>query len=151
MRLRVGTIDDYNELFAMYKDLLKTVYSDMKIGKDIFIHGAIQNWFRQNHDIVICETDEGVITGFTLAYVQDIGIIEPYYMGEIAYVKPEYRKGRTAYLLYNNGVQYADKQGLPLVAKAFVGDGGRDRVEKIQSKFGKLRFVEYHRNDSTKD
>jgi len=147
MKLRKAELDDYNELFVMYKELIKIIYSDMKIGKDIFIHGAVQNWMKSNYDVIICEKDSGEITGFSMAYKQDVGIIEPYYMGELSFVKPEYRKGRSAYLLYTNVVKYADSQNLPLVAKGFVGDGSKDRVDKIQSKFGKLRFVEYHRNN----
>lgn len=150
MKIRIATIDDYNELVEMYKNLLEIIYTDMQIGKDIFIHGAVQNWFRSNYDIIICEKDDGTTTGFSVAYVQDVGIIEPYYMGELAYVKPEFRNGRTAYLLYTNVLKYADNQGLPVVAKAFVGNGGRDKVEQIQAKFGECRFVEYHRNKKAK-
>ena len=146
MKIRIATIDDYNEIVPMYKELLKIIYSDMKLGKDIFIHGAVQHWFRSNYDVILCEKDDGTITGFSMAYVQDVGIIEPYYLGDIAYVKPEYRKGRSAHLLYTNVIKYGDNQGLPVVAKGFVGDGNRDKVEQIQSKFGERRFVEYHRN-----
>jgi len=150
MKLRTASPDDYIELVSMYKELIKIIYSDMKIGKDIFIYGAVQNWFQKNYDVIICEKDDGTITGFSMAYVTDVGIIEPYYMGELAYVLPEYRKSKAAYLLYTNVIKYADGQGLPVVAKGFVGDGSRDKVEQIQAKFGNLRFVEYHRNNKQK-
>ena len=144
IKLRPATLDDYNELRTMYKDLLRIVYSDMEIGKDIHIDASVADWFVQKKDVIISETSDGEVTGFSVAWLTELGIVEPYYYGDIAYVKEEYRKGRSAYLLYNNVVDYATIQlGVPVVAKAFVGDGQADKVAKIQSKFGKPRFVEY--------
>ncbi len=144
IKLRLATLDDYNELRLMFKELLKTVYSDLKVGKDAHIDASVYDWFSSDKDVIISETDDGVITGFTVAYIQDIRIVERYYYGDIAYVKPEFRKGRSAYLLYNNVVDYAKNTlNLPTIAKAFVGDGEADKVAKIQERFGKSRFTEY--------
>ena len=142
MKLRPATLKDYNELVEMFKDLIAVVYKGFNLGSDIYYHGTVQDWFKSNKDIVICETKDGEVAGFTLAYVENIGIVQDYYFGDIAYVKPKFRKGRAAYLLYNNVVDYADQLGLPLVAKAFMGD---DRVDKIQSKFGEPFLMEFKR------
>ena len=142
MKLRPATINDYLELVEMYKELTKIVYQGFEIGEDIFMHGTVQKWYLENRDIVICETKDGKIAGFTMGYREDIGIIKPYYFADVAYVKPEHRKTRAAYLLYNNIVSYADQLGLPLIAKAFIGE---DRNEKIQSKFGEPFLMEFKR------
>ena len=145
MKLRPARLSDYEELVQMFKALIETVYDGFEIGEDIFMHGTVQQWFKDQKDIVICVTEDGEIAGFTLGYIEDIGIVHPYYFGDLAYVKPEYRRGRSAYMLYNNLVEYADGQGLPLMAKAFVSEENKDQVDRLQSRWGKPRFVEYHR------
>ena len=143
MKLRPAVLTDYMELVEMYKDLIDVVYEGLEKGEEIFFHGTVQAWYQNKKDVIICETNEGVITGFSLGYVEDLGFLKPYYYGDIAYVKPEFRKGRSAYLLYNNVVAYATQQGLPVIAKAFVSDKNENKVDKIQAKFGKPRFIEY--------
>ena len=145
MNIRPATTRDYAELVDMYKELIYGVYDGFEKGEDIYFHGAVQNWFTQKKDVIVCEKGDGTITGFSLAFVESIGVIEPYYYGDSAYVKPEFRKGRTAYLLYNNVVDYAAQQGLPVIAKAFVSEENENKVDKIQAKFGKPRFIEYYR------
>jgi len=141
-KIRPAKLTDYNELVEMYKDLIDIVYEGFEKGEDIFFHGTVQQWFQNQRDVIVCEKD-GEITGFSLAYIEDLGFLKPYYFGDIAYVKPKYRKGRSAYLLYNNVVKYADQQNLSLVAKAFLG--GDNQVGKIQAKFGEPFFMEYKR------
>jgi len=145
MKLRIATLADYRTICDFYTALLKTVYTDLKLGEQIMIDGAVQNWWKLNHDIIIVETNEGEPVGFSLAYKDSPGIYETVYQGELAYVLPEYRHTKAAYLLYHNIVQYADKLGLPILSKGFIGDGGRDQIEKIMSRFGKPRFVEFCR------
>ena len=145
MKLRPGKLADYNEIVDMFKDLIVTVYDGFEIGEDIFFHGTVQGWYKDNKDIVVCVNDSGEITGFSLGYVEDIGIVKPYYFGDVAYVKPKFRKGRSSYLLYNNVVEYSENLGLPLIAKAFVSEENKDKVDKIQARWGKPRFVEYHK------
>ena len=103
--LRQATLNDFEELVSMYKELIKIVYHNCKLSDDIFFYGAVIEWFRQKKDIIVAEVD-GKVAGFTLAYVENLQIIEPYYFGDIAYVKPEFRNTRAAYLLYNNVVTY---------------------------------------------
>lgn len=143
MNLRQATLGDYNDLVEMYKDLIKTVYHGMKISEDIFIHGVVLGWYQSKKDIVICETKEGKIAGFSLAYIEDIMIIEPYYKGDIAYVKPEYRKTKAAYLLYNGVVKTAKDIGMRVIASAYIGNGNAEKIDKIQSRFGTPQFIEF--------
>jgi len=143
MTLRTASMKDYEELVSMYKELIKVVYEGMNIGEDIFFYGVVIDWFKQNKDIVVCENEAGDIVGFTLAYVEDIGVVEPYYFGDIAYVKPEYRKTKAAYLLYNNVIGWGKKLGYKVQAKAYVGGGNKEKVDRIQSKFGSPQFTEY--------
>lgn len=143
MIIRPSKLSDYKELVDMYKELISITYDGMTLGEDIFFYGVVTEWFKANKNIVICETDDGDIAGFTLAYMEDIGVVEPYYYGDIAYVKPKYRKTKAAYLLYNNVVQFGKSLGVRVIAKAYVGGGNKDNVDKIQSKFGNPHFIEY--------
>lgn len=145
MKLRPALLSDFEELVKMFKDLIITVYDGFEINEDIFFYGTVEKWYHAKKDIIVCEKDDGTITGFSVAYIEDAGFIKPYYMGDLAYVKPEFRKGRTAYLLYKNVVDYATQQGLPVIAKAYVSEENKDQVDKIQSRWGKPRFVEYHK------
>ena len=142
MILRPATLGDFTELVTMYKDLIKTVYHDMKLSDDIYFYGAVIEWFKKGKDIIIAEQD-GVIAGFTLAYVENLQIIEPYYFGDIAYIKPEFRKTRCAYMLYNNVVDYGKQLGLRVEARAFIGNGNANKIDKIQSKFGVPEFIHF--------
>lgn len=143
MKLRPATLHDFEELVKMYKELVKTVYYDLKINEDIFLYGTVLEWFKKKRDIILCETDDGEVAGFTLSYIEDIAIVEPYYMGDIAYIKPQFRKSRAAYLLYNNVVDYGKRIGMKVQAKAFVGNGNQDKVDRLQSRFGNPQFIEY--------
>ncbi len=145
--LRVADIKDYEEIVAMYKELVKEVFKGFELGEDIFFYGIVSNWFKDGKDVVV-SVDNETLTGFSLAYVEDLGMVKPYYQGDIIYVKDEYRKGRSAYLLYNNGVDYADSKGLPIIAKAYVG--GVNKIDKIMDRFGEPLFVEYKRLPQTK-
>jgi hypothetical protein len=145
MKLRPATIHDYLELVEMFKELIATVYDGLEIGEEIFFHRTVHSWFTAKRNVIISETDDGIITGFTVGYIEDIGIVKPYYYGDLAFVKEKYRRGRSAYLLYNNVVDYAEQLNLPLMAKAFVTEENKDKVDKIQARWGKPRFVEYYK------
>ena len=140
--LRQATLNDFEELVGMYKELIKIVYHNCKLSDDIFFYGAVIEWFRQKKDIIVAEVD-GEVAGFTLAYVENLQIIEPYYFGDIAYVKPKFRKTRVAYLLYNNVVTYGRELGLKVEARAFIGNGNANKIDKIQSKFGVPEFIHF--------
>lgn len=143
MILRPAGLKDHEELVEMFTDLIKTIYKGFVIGEPFFFHRNVIAWFESRKDVVICEKEDGTIVGFSMAYIDDIGFIEPYYKGEIAYVKPEYRKTRAAYMLYNNVIEYAKKRNMKVISAAYVGDGNRDQVDKLQSRWGKPMFVEY--------
>lgn len=143
MKIRLATISDHEVLVEMFSDLIKTIYKGFKIGEPFFFHRNVIAWFEKNNDVIICEKDDGTVAGFSMGYIEDIGFIEPYYKGEIAYVKPEFRKTRCAYMLYNNLAKYAEQQGLHIISSAYVGDGNQDQVDKLQSRWGKPMFVEY--------
>lgn len=142
MILRPATLSDFQELVMMYKDLIKTIYHNMKLSDDIFFYGTVIEWFKQKKDIIVAEKD-GIIAGFSLAYIENLLIIEPYYFGDLAYVKPEFRKTKCAYLLYNNVVNYGKELGLKVEARAFIGNGNVDRIDKIQSRFGVPEFIHF--------
>lgn len=143
MKLRPATIADHEELVEMFTDLINTIYKGFKIGEPFFFHRAVIAWFENGKDVVLCEKDDGTIVGFSMGYIEDIGFIERYYKGEIAYVKDEFRKGRGAYMLYNNLADYARQQGMQIISSAYIGDGNRDQVDKLQSRWGKPMFIEY--------
>lgn len=141
--IRPAEVKDYEELVAMYIDLIETIYSGFEIKESAYFHRVVIRWYEQQKDIVICETEDGEIAGFTLGYIEDIGIVEPYYNGDIAYVKPKFRKTKVAYMLYHNVVKWAKSRGLRCVAKAYVGDGNSEKIDNIQGRFGSPRYVEF--------
>ena len=143
MKLRNATVADHDVLVEMFSDLITTIYKGFKIGQPFFFHRTVIAWFEKNNDVIICEKDDGTVVGFSMGYVDDIGFIEAYYKGEIAYVKPEFRKTRCAYLLYNNLANYAKQQGFHIISSAYVGGDNRDQVDKLQSRWGKPMFIEY--------
>ncbi len=146
IKIRPAQLKDFKEIAEMYKDLIVVVYKGLILNEDIFFYGAVQAWYQNKKDMVVSYEDTTEkLTGFSLSYIDSFGFMEPYYMGDIIFIKPEFRKGRSAYLLYNNVVEYADGQKLPLIAKAYIGDGNIDQVDKIQSKFGEPIFKEFIR------
>ena len=130
----------------MYKDLLTITYPNLKIGEQIHIDRNVNDWFMANRDIMVSITNDGEITGFAVSYLVSLVVVEPYLLGDIAYVKEPFRRGRSAYLLYHDVVNKAKAANLPLIAKAFVGSGNKDHVDKIQSKFGEPIFTEFLMN-----
>lgn len=148
MKLRPAKLIDFTEIVSMYKALIEAVYEDMKTGEDIFFYGVVIDWYKSGKDLTVCESKDGEIVGFTLAYLEDIAVVEPYYYGDIAYIKPEFRKTRAAYLMYNNVVNYGQSLGLKVQAKAYVGGGNKDKVDRLQSRFGKPQFTEFRTEHS---
>jgi hypothetical protein len=145
MRIRVATLDDFEDVTKMYKELIKTVYKGFEIKEDIFFYATVTGWYDRQYSIMVSEKDDGTLTGFSMCHIEDIKFIEPYIKGELAYVKPEYRKGRSAYLLYNNIVELAKNMNLPLISSGFIGGGEVDKIDRIMSKFGQPLFKEFVR------
>ena len=143
MKIRIATIADHEVLVEMFTDLITTIYKGFTLGQPFFFHRQVIAWFEKGNDVIICEKNDGTVVGFSMGYVDDIGFIERYYKGEIAYVKEEFRNGRGAYMLYNNLANYAEQQGMKIISSAYVGGGNRDQVDKIQSRWGVPLFIEY--------
>lgn len=130
MKIRKATLEDFEEIVDMFYEFTKEIYTDRKIGSKFFFHQAVSKWFTENKDVIVTFNDDS-ITGFSLAYLDyNNGLTEPIYFGEIAYVKPEYRKTRAAYMLYKNGDDYAKEKGLTAVTNALATTGVSKMVQK---------------------
>ena len=142
--LRQFELDDFPELVSMFKELTREIYPNRKIGADYFFYRSVLGWVQADKHIIIALKGEDII-GFSLCHIETSGITEPIYLGECAYVKPEYRRSKAAYLLYKNGSDKASELGLTLFSNAFIG--GLNHVDKIQEKFGmKPMFIGYERS-----
>lgn len=134
MKIRKFESGDFLEVVEMFKDFTKELYPNRQIGTDIAFAESVLNWIRLQRHIFVTTTNEGKLTGFSLCYVNlNDYTTEPTYHGDIAYVKPIYRGGKSAYLLYNNGANIAKELGLILTSNAFIN---QYKVDKIQGKFG---------------
>lgn len=140
MKIRKFDVSDFIEVVAMYKDFVREVYAGRKLGADLAFFETVMNWIKFQKHINITTTNDEKITGFSVSYVNfNDYVTEPVYCGEIAYVKPMYRGGKSAYLLYHNMVNVAENIGLIITANAFISD---DNVVKIQQKLGgKPKFI----------
>lgn len=146
MTTRRAVIEEYEQVVDMFVTLINDVYPQRIKRERIFFYKSVLNWVNSGCDIMVAVADGGELAGFSLCYIKDEGIYDPYYYGDIAYVKPSFRNSKAAYLLYKSGSDMAQELHLPLVAKAYIGNGGRNRVGQIQEKFGmKPQFVEYER------
>lgn len=133
MKLREFEHKDYLEVVAMFKDFVATVYPNRKLGSDLAFYDDVLNWVKTGKHIFVVDNGRELM-GFSVSSIdQNRGLTEPVYFGEICYVKPQFRKTKCAYLLYNNGSEIAQKLGIALCANAFISE---DKVQKIQSKFG---------------
>ena len=123
-------ITDYEEVVDMYYEFTKEVYPDRQIGYRYFFYKEVMKWINHGNDIVVVKNDNGIV-GFSMAYVDDNnGLTEPIYNGVLAYVKPEYRKTRAAYLLYNNVYSLARDKNLIVNANGLVTNGVSDMIKK---------------------
>lgn len=130
MTLRPFFLQDYEAVVDMYYDFTKEVFTERRIGTKYFFYKTITDWIQKGRDIVLVEHNDEII-GFSMAYYDDFGgLTEPFYNGEIAYVKPEYRKSKAAYLLYNNVVEVAKEKNLLLVANGRIENGIDTMIKK---------------------
>ena len=131
MHIRPMKLDDYEEVVDMFYRMYKEMYSGIrKVNPKYFFYRAVYGWINDKKHVIIAEKD-GVICGFTMSYVDDFGgLTEPVYNGEIAYIKPEFRKTRAAYLLYNNGMEYARELGMNAISSSRVENGVDKMIEK---------------------
>lgn len=144
MIIRKFELDDFEEVVGMYQALTAEIYCDRKQGAKYFFYRTVVDWVANGRNIIIADKD-GEVVGFTMGYIDPCGgVTETVYNGELAYVKPKYRKTRAAYMLYHNVSNFAKEQGLTLVANAYIG--GNDNVDKIQQKLGgKPKFISMER------
>ena len=132
---------DYEEIVKMYYQLLHDVYPYHTIKPIQHSYRNVLNWIALNYDIMVTY-DESEVTGFTMCFIDSMGgAVEDYLQADVIYVKPEYRKGRSAYLLYTTVMAYADNLGLLIATNA------SDVTESshISSKLGKLIYSHYER------
>lgn len=144
MQLKKMDLVDYEEVVDMLYAFYQEVYGDIRqLGSRYFYYQTVSDWINKGKDVVL-SIDKGIVTGFSLAYVDSMGgLTKPYYNGEIAYVKPKYRKGRSAYLLYKNVVEYADELNMNLLSNSRVENGVDKMVEKHFD--CKKMFINYER------
>lgn len=120
----------YEELVDMFYEFMKEVYYDRKIGLKYAYYIRVNEWIERKCHIVVCLKDD-IPIGFTMSYIDNMGgLTEPVYQGEIAYVKPEYRKTRASYLLYSNVVQFAEESGIKLVSRSRIENGIDKMIKK---------------------
>ena len=138
MKIRPLLIDDIGEVTAMFIALIQIVYPKHQKGLyDTFLH-VVQSWVINKRDIFIAE-HEGELVGFSLSYVIEEKILEPYYQGDLLYIKPKFRKSKASYLLYANMLNISNNLKMPIHAKGYTqNDAG-----KILAKFGEPTFVEF--------
>lgn len=139
VQIRSAYTSDLHEIVAMYKDLVKIVFPNRKIGSDFHFYNVVISWINAGHNIVISENN-GKISGFYLSYVDDMqGLTEPvYYVAEL-YIKPQYRKTKAFYLMFENIKASAKAKKMKLVCDAVEG------ITPIYEKFAKPLLTRYER------
>jgi len=131
MRLIPFSLEFYEDLVDMHHKFVMEVFGDKRrISPKYFFYKEVQKWIQEGHEIVLVVNDSEV-AGYTMSYIDDYnGLTEPVYNGEIAYVKPEYRKTRAGYLLYNNVSQRAKDLNLNIMANGRVENMVDKMIEK---------------------
>jgi len=118
VKIRPAYTSDLNEIVAMYKEIIKTVHPNKKLGSDYHFYKKVISWIDLKYDLVISEND-GKISGFSLSFVDDMsGLVPPMYYGAEIYVKPEYRHTKAFYLLIKNGIEIAKSKNMDLISDA---------------------------------
>lgn len=133
--------NDFEEVVKMYHSLVVEIYKNHKIKPIQYFYTNVIRWLEFKYDIIITEHN-GKITGFALGFIDAMGgIVDDYYQAEIVYVKPKYRKSRSAYLLIHTLVNYADNLGLLIAANA----SEVTESSKIVNKLGTKTYTHYER------
>jgi len=143
MTLHSITFDDYEEVVDMYYNFTKEVYPERTIGARYFFYKEVMVWINSRHHVTLAKKD-GRIVGFSMSYVDDnVGLTNPIYNGVIAYVKPEYRKTRAAYMLYKNMSSWAKEHKMSIIAN---GLATTDVAKMIKKHFDcKEMFINFER------
>lgn len=134
MIIREYTTEDFEEVVDMYYKMCLEVYPHRKFKSKQYFYANVINWINWKYDIMVTEKD-GNITGFIMCYFDSMGgIVEDYYQLECYYVKPEYRKTRALYLMYNTVTIYCDSMGVLLSGSA----SSFTESKKICLKYGNI-------------
>lgn len=130
MNLRRFKPEDFEDVVSMYHSFVSEIYPNRKINPKYFFYRKVQEWVSTGKDIIVCTKDDELV-GFSMAYRDDTsGLTEEVYCGDIAYVKPDYRKSRAAYMMYNNMHKYAMELGLKITANGRVENGIDEMIKK---------------------
>ena len=130
MILKSMKLPDFEEVVDMYYNFTKEVYPERQVGERYFFYKEVMSWINKGNHVTLAVKD-GTIVGFSLAYIDDnSGLTNPIYNGVIAYVKPEHRKTRAAYLLYKNVSERAKELKLTLMANGLVTNGVSEMIGK---------------------
>lgn len=128
--LRRFTLDDYEELVDMHYSFVKEVFDHRKISPKYFFYKEVIHWINSSRDIILACRDETIV-GYTMAYIDEFGgLTEAVYNAEAAYVKPEHRKSKAGYLLFNNAYNYAKEIGLRVITNGKIDNGVSDMMSK---------------------
>lgn len=124
MTLIPFSLELYEDLVDMYHSFISEVYgSKRRLNSKYFFHKEVQHWIDARKEIVIVANQDNVI-GFSVSYIDNMsGMTEDVYNGDIAYVKPEYRKTKAGYLLYKNILARAEELNMNLVGNGRVENG----------------------------
>jgi hypothetical protein len=134
--------DEISQLVFMFNSLIFETFKDIAL-YDINEYVEEVLYWKKRGDIYITVNDDNIITGFAYGYVMPRSFTKSHYIGEYAYVKPKFRRGRSAYLLYNKIADRAMELKLPIFSKAYFPN---NNVDKIISKFtDKKVFTEYYK------
>lgn len=139
--IRAYEAKDFEEVVDMYHKMVLEVYPHREFKEKQYFYNNVIRWISLNYDIIVTEKDE-VVTGFSLCYVDSMGgICDDFYQGECIYVKPEFRKTRSAYLMYHTNINFAQSQGMILSTNA----SSITESHHIAKKLGKEIFKSYER------
>jgi hypothetical protein len=131
MTLRQFTISDFEEVADMHYAFITEVFSDKrKISPKYFFYKEVQSWIANKKHIVLACKDKKIV-GYSMSYIDEFnGLTEPIYTCEVAYVKPEHRKSRAAYMLYKNGYNVGMELGMNINTSGRVVNGVSSMMKK---------------------
>jgi hypothetical protein len=105
VKIREFQEDDFEEIAQMYHSLLKEVYPNHNIKPILYACRNIMNWIDWNYDIMVTYKDDE-ITGFGLCLYGLNGWSSRRLTikARLSTSSLEYRKGRSAYLIYHTAI-----------------------------------------------
>lgn len=139
--IRAYRPSDFEEVVDMYYRMCLEVYPHRTFKDKQYFYRNVIHWIEWHYDIMVTEKD-GEITGFSLCYMDSMGgITEDFYHFECLYVKERFRKTRSAHLLVNTPIIYADSRNLIISANA----SNISECSNFVSRLGDKIFTTYER------